>query len=333
MNRRYILIALAIVVPLALLVPSKIAASWRPAKVAVLSQTGVPTLVGLGAVSALRATPREVVLFSFESQNDTICDLQTQRVRPTKNEDVTADGSALWRLKGGNAPQLLVRSDATIERAYALSAEDAEELNAMMEEGFYTQSYSVTANAERVELAVGAHYYRWNTGSRVLERNTNCDMESSLENKAITRDGANIINAGLGQISALSTESGEFTRHTKVPKTNAEGAQISAFGTYSIYSPPISNAMKWRVLATADAHELWQFQISARDDVVTLSPDEKWLAIARGDRKIWEVRELPTGKIIRTLPLVPATNMGAFSPDGTTLYSVADGVLYRQRAR
>ena len=329
MNRRYILVALAVAVPLALFIPTKIAASWRPVKVAVLYKPGQPILVGLGAVSALRATPREIVFSDFES--GTICDLQTKQVRALKTEGVSASGSALWRFVGGSAPKILVRRDAT-ERTYALPTEDAEELNAMAR-GFDGSSYAVTANAERVELAVGAHYYRWNASSRALERSTNCDMESSLENKAITRDGASIINAGLSQISALSTESGEFTRHTKVPKTNAEGARVSAFGTYSLYSPDISNAMKWRVMATKDARELWQFQTSAKDDAVTMSPDEKWLAIARGDRKIWETRDLKTGQIIRTLPLVPATNIGAFSPDGATLYSVADGVLYRQRAR
>ena len=80
---------------------------------------------------------------------------------------------------------------------------------------------------------------------------------------------------------------------------------------------------------------LWKFDLPTIDTnvIIAFTPDEKTIAIARPDLRAWELRDIQTGQIIRTLPLVPATECAAFSPDGAALYCVAGGTLYRQRAR
>ena len=338
MNRRFILVALAVVVPLTLFVAARSAASWRPTKVALIDPPNSKgTRLGGPNVSFAVGASKRAIVFPRPNGNGDIArqifDLQTGKVRAAGKGGLVAGGGGEWEIKGGKTPQLVVRQNEVAERAYALPATDAAEL-AAMDAAFYQEAATVAANAERVELVVGAHYYRWNTASRVLERSTDCDMESELANRAIARDGQSILNAGLSQISRLSTRSGEFTRHSPLPKSSTENAYISAWGNYSVYDAGSGGATKWRVIDTASARELWNFELGNwQKDAVALAPDEKWLAIARDDRKIWELRDLQTGALIRTLPLVTGVRAGAFSPDGETLYSVADGVLYRQRAR
>ena len=336
MNRRRFLIALAVAVPIALFIPAKIAASWRPIKVAVIEPPNSNGSHPFGPTISFRvhASAREITFPTIKDDEtkSMLFDFETQKVRALKSEGVVAGSNGLWRLEKGKTPRLVVRQSAMSERSYPLPAADANEINAMPAD-LYQESADVAANDTRVEMAVGAHYYRWNTRSRVLERNTNCDMEDSLENQAITRDGASLVNAGLSKISALSTQTGEFTRHNKVPITGAEGAHISEFGSYALYEPPLSNAMTFHVIETANARELWQFKTNNMDDPIVASPDEKYLAIGRNNSKLWEIHDAKTGAIVRTLPMVEAVNSGAFSPDGATLYSVVGGVLYRQRAR
>ena len=333
MNRRVSLIALAAVVSAALFGAAKIAASWRPVKVALIEPPNPngSRLVGSEISFRTHASTREIIFPNFD-ENPKLFNLATGKVRALKAEGIVAGGNGSWHFEGGKSPRIVVRQNAIEERTYPLPTEDFDELNAMPAD-LYRDSANVAANAKRVEMVVGAHYYRWNTGTRALERDTNCDMESELANQAIARDGETLINAGLREVSALSTQTGEFTRHDKLPKMGAEGAHISAFGAYSIYAPPLSNAMTWHVVETANAREIWQFQTNNLDDPVTFSPDEKYIAIGRGDRKIWEIHNIKTGEILRTLSLVPGATSGAFSPDGATLYSVANGVLYKQRAR
>ena len=335
MNRRVFLVALA-VVPVAALIPLKIAASWRPVKVALIdppdpkgSRLGGPTIS-----FSTHASAREIVFPTLDIEKPKLFDLKTGQVRTLKEEGVIAGGNGFWRLEGGKAPRLIVRQNEMDERIYLLPSEDADEIKAMPA-GLYRDSANVTANATRVEFATGAHYYRWNTDSRELERDTDCDMESELGNQAISRDGESLINAGLRQISALSTQSGEWTRHDKVPHAGADGAYISAFGAYCVYEP-VTNSQNqvWSVLDTATARDLWNFTLDNWDgDAVTFSPDEKYLIIGRSDRRIWEFRDVKTGAIVKTLPMVPDATSAVFSPDCATLYSIANGVLYKQRAR
>ena len=63
------------------------------------------------------------------------------------------------------------------------------------------------------------------------------------------------------------------------------------------------------------------------------APDDKQLAVPKTKRHCWEIHDSKTGVLLHTLPMISGVYTGAFSPDGATLYSVANGVLYKQRAR
>lgn len=334
MNRRFFLLALAAIIPLIPLRLAQAAPGEQPIKIGLIDppKEDGPTLGG-PAISFRTYASESGLIFPTVDESK-FYDFETKTVRSLDAEGLVAGGNGEWRFVGGAVPYLAVRQGASVERPYAFPVEDFEELNAIPKD-WYQDSTIVAANAMRVEFAMGAHYYRWNTKSRALEMNVNCDMESGLDNKAISRDGQSIINAGLSEISVLSTQTGEFTRHDKVPHAGADGAHISAFGAYCVYEP-VTNSQEqiWSVLDTATAGELWNFTLDNwQKDTILFSPDEKYLAVGRGDRKIREIHDVKTGAIVRTLPMVSGANSGVFSPDGATLYSVASGVLYRQRAR
>lgn len=334
MNRRFFLIALAAIIPLIPLRLAQAAPDEQPVKIALIDPPKKDGPVLGGPTISFRTYASESGLVFPSVDENKFFDFKTKTVRSLGSEGIVAGGNGEWQFVGGAAPYLSVRQGASVERPYAFPAEDFEELNAIPKD-WYQDTAIVAANDERVEMVWSAHYYRWNTETRVLEMNVNCDMESGLDNKAIARDGESIINADLSEISALSTQTGEFTRHDKVPHAGADGAHISAFGAYCVYEP-VTNSQEpiWSVLDTATARELWTFTLDNwQEDTILFSPDEKYLVIGRGDHKIWEFHDAKTGEILRTLPLVSGANSGVFSPDGATLYSVAGGVLYRQRAR
>lgn len=333
MNRPFLLISLA-VVPLFSLGLATAAPNEQPVKIAVIDSPKKEGPILGGPSISFRTYASESGLAFPTVDESKFFDFETQKVRSIEGEGIVAGGNGEWHFVGGAAPYLSVRQGVSAERPYAFPAEDFEELNAMPQD-WYQDPAIVAANEERVEMAIGAHYYRWNVETRELERNISCDMADGLSNKAITRDGESIINAGLSEISVISTQTGEFTRHDKVPHAGADGAHISAFGAYCVYEP-VTNSQEqiWSVLDTATARDGWTFTLDNwRDDVVLFSPDEKYFVIGRGDRKIWEFHDAKTGEIARKLPMVADANSAAFSPDSATLYSIADGVLYRQSAR
>ncbi len=338
MNRRFLIALAAIVVPIPLRL-AHAAPDEQPVKVALIAPPNANGhhLAGPAISFGIRASEHEIIFPTINKADDLeskLFNFKTKTVRPLEAEGIVAGGNGEWHFVGGAAPYLAVRQGASAERPYAFPVEDFEELNAMPTD-LYQDSATVAANDERVEMVVGAHYYRWNVKTRALEMNVNCDMESGLENKSIARDGESIINADLSEISVLSTETGQFTRHDKVPHAGADGAHISAFGAYCVYEP-VTNSQEqiWSVLDTATAGELWKFTLDNwQKDVVLFSPDEKYLIIGRGDRQIWEFHDVKTGEILKTLPMVAGANYAAFAPDGEMLYSVANGVLYQQSAR
>ena len=333
---RHLFTALTFVLPLISLGTTKAALQDQPVKIGLIDPPKEDGIILGGPSISFRTYASESGLIFPTVDESKFFDFKTQTVRALEGEGIIAGGNGQWQFVGGVAPYLAVQQGVSVERPYAFPVEDVEELNAIPED-WYQDSTVVTANDERVEMVVGAHYYRWNTKTRELESNVNCDMESGLENQAISRDGKNIINAGLSEISALSTQTGEFVRHDKVPHADADGAHISAFGGYCIYEPETnSQEQNWSVLDTATARDVWTFTLDNWEtDAVLFSPDEKYLVIGRSNRKIWELHDIKTGEILRTLPMVVGADYAsaAFSPDGATLYSVADGVLYRQRAR
>ena len=331
MNRRRLLVALAVMVPLALFIPSKIAASWRPvmlARIAPPASSNNGTPAGSSACDDMRASTRAVVI----AHSGARFDLASRAVQPLFKTGVLANGDGEWRIEADGAPRLLVRKGQTPERAYPLPADYVPNSMVLPPPNF--NRARVIANETRVELLIGQNYFRWDAVVGQLERAFDV-TPNARENQAVTRDGEHIVSADLWQIQTLSTLTGEVVKRVTLSpaQTKNEAVYISNFGKYALYVPPDSNAMIWQVVETATARVLWTFKAANFYGTAIFSPDEKWLATTRGDRKNWEIRDARTGAILRTLPLVPGAQTGAFSPDGGALYSLADGTLYRQRAR
>ena len=89
----------------------------------------------------------------------------------------------------------------------------------------------------------------------------------------------------------------------------------------------------WNVHDAHSGRLLWQYQLEEHIRERAIAPDESVIALPFPAREQWEIRDLKSGEPLRTLPLVPALQSATFSPDARTLYSLAGGVLYRQRAR
>ena len=208
--------------------------------------------------------------------------------------------------------------------------------------------------AHRVEVVSQTRYYCWQSATRHLERAFQFDS-SPVASLALTRDSSSVVTMPLNQdgFNWISTQSGRLVRHVGlIPSAGRvkmfsygkfdlgdwdTGKRLSPFGSYALLlktaAPPASYRAFWCVADARTGRELWSFQRQAPHDVALFSPDETRLAIPQFDQHKWQICDIATGKLLLTLPLVPDTMSAIFSPDGATLYSVANGILYRQRAR
>lgn len=110
-----------------------------------------------------------------------------------------------------------------------------------------------------------------------------------------------------------------------------DGVELSPHGRYGMFNRRIEPT-KHEIVETATGKILWELNgPSSGFGLRAMSDDETTLIVAAG--KEWQVRSFATGEVLRRLPLVPGGTLAALSPDGATLYSVANGILYRQRAR
>ena len=327
MNRRYFLIALAVALPLALLVPAKIAASWRPVPLGVLPIVGAASQIPLVMASS------NAVIAGDNFSGTTWFDLPTRQSRSRQSyEGFTKDGVTTWKVTGA-PPQLeLLQNEGRI--AYALPLTSVRQIGSAGP-GFTQVAQSVG----RVELLTWNRYCRWNAQSRVLESDIGWGGGSLWADAAATRDGENIVAIGGGRIAFFSARNGRTTRRVPVAAAPAETyqpTQISSYGSYAIYETVTQRTPLRRadVLDSATGDRVWSFQkTNGTGDATVISRDERVLAQANSARKIWEIYDLKSGALQRTLPQVPGARIGAFSPDGATLYSVAGRKLYRQRAR
>ena len=332
MNRRRLFIVLTLALPLALGGAAKWITHWRPVALIRVAPSRPGTVSfgsGIGVSANLRASAREVVDLSSRQ----LFDLQSEQLRALGKEGLSFDGAALWRVVPDSKLHFAIRRGAGPERPCTLP-------NARFA---YIQGYPIElfggltrlyCNGSRVDLLIGNRLYRWTADARQQTRVLfGATGDTKWSGLALSRDGETVISAGDGHILARSTRTGLFTRRLAVPAWNGGPLVASTYGTYALYPRLTTQFVKWSVLSTLDARERWSFKTNTTEERVILAPDESRLAIARPARHIWEVRDLRSGAITQTLPLVPGAIAGAFSPDGATFYSVAEGVLYRQRAR
>lgn len=341
MNRRFILIALAIAVPVAVFIPMKIAASWRP--------VGVATVAGAQTNIAMTMRVSKRYLVASDANATNLFNLQNGDKTLLNYGGIAENGAWLANLRAPKHGQLEL-SLSNSEQTFAYPIPN---VTASSKAGFDANATAQTLSrqtlrieADRVEVVNFGAYYRWNRRSRKLERSIRLeDMSQNLagfrEEKiaAITRDGERVVALDSKGIAWRSTTSNQVTerfRFTSYRPSNrtSEQIQVSNYGAVALYNVYIggNNSAQWEVRSTANGRVLWKFTLSSPTSRAVFSPDEKWLALPVDALK-WEIRDAQSGAIIRTLPRVPDVRAAVSSPDGATLYSVANGVLYRQRAR
>ncbi len=323
MNRRRFLIAFAVFVPITPFVPAKIAASWRPVMVG--------KLLGKQTMASCDATSRFVIA---GGEVATLFDLKTGEVRLARNEGVIREKSGVWELKNGTPAQLIVRLNDGTQSNYSFPKSSH----------FYSMNINsgydlVSVSEHYVDLIFDAKFYRWKRDSHQFVR----QLQFKMDDFAWTfgQTGENIIYARrTTNIESVSTTTGHLERAistgTITGGKDFDDGKISAFGNYIAlreYSESSDTPIKWIVASSRSGQGGWGFNESQGYSFISFSPDETLLAVPSLEGEHCEIHDLRNGHILRELPLIPNTNAAAFSPDGATLYSVAGGVLYRQRAR
>ena len=344
MNRRLIWFGLAAVAVVGLFVASKSVASWRPVKMADLPAAQSPFFPPI-----VRASSRAVVAGNNPYQ---IVDLQTGKSKPLGKAAPIEGGEgtlAFFDAFSGTTYKgmsLQLRAADGSKRAFLVRGISWQSVDSPPEvEAVSIRSLHVAPQNNRVELLyLDSIYFRWNWTTHKRERETRLECADfgreedvsmpslSRTTAAISRDGERVVSAGFGGISVNSTQTGKVTR--KMPQPRAQWVRLSPYGAYAIYNGgPGFKPNVWRVIETKSGRVSWTFEAAPSADIPIFTTDEKQVALRLNASKIWQIRDLTTGQILRTLPLLPGTQTGAFAPDGATLYSIAGNVLYRQRAR
>ena len=350
MTRRRLLIALAVAVPLAIFIAANWATRWRPVKIGAL-----PAMPRLGLPTTLRASNRYLIAGATSSDNYTLFDLQTQTQRRIRNQTLLEDGDLLLQLRASSrvgaavAPgnvQLVMSGDGPA-RVYVLRGFS---MSGTLKSGFSAETMSrstvrVSPDLDRVELVFSDTYYRWSQTSRAPQRKAylidfspiNGFVEESVA--AIARDGESVVSLNSRAIEWRSTRDGRVLksialRGFRASNQTSEQIGISNFGALALYNLPVGgiNSTRWEVRDAQNGRVKWKFKLPFLNNRAVFSPDEKWLALP-SDGLHWDIRDAQTGVLARQLPRLPNVSGAAFAPDNSTLYSVANGVLYRQRAR
>ncbi len=343
MNRRRFLVALGIVALLVMFIGAKIIVFKRPYVVGKMLPTPFVARASRASGPEVRASQNFVIARNI-AWGDTLFDLKTGTRRLAYGEtlvahgDLVAQGDWLWEVLSQRPPRLQLTDSTGATRSYDLPVEATEELT-----DSYFQEVRVVLARNCVELMLFDHnagrFCRWNQSSGVLE----LDVRSAFSEagyRALARDGQTVVAAGFHQLYHISTRTGRITR--RVPfagfTTSDQGSnnlprELSPFGSYALYRAETVGAPQQNLLLdTKTGRTLWSFT-NAPQVVAVFAADESRIAVPVPARKIWEVRALPAGNVLFTLPLLPDVQTGAFSPDNATFYSIAGNTLYRQRAR
>lgn len=195
--------------------------------------------------------------------------------------------------------------------------------------GLSVSAFVVAPERNCVQLLLGSRYYQWNLQSHQLEREFQVPIiyEAFC---AFSRDGKTLVQAGRFATATFSTRTGRTLSYLpKSPNPKPPRISTTAISAYSSYI--ISN--NFGVAQTRTGHVLWQFDPMLISATPVFSPDETLTALRLSEKGRWEIRDTKTGHLIRTLSLMSGVSDGAFSPDNFTFYSVADGIIYRQRVR
>ena len=214
MNRRRFLIAFAIAVPIAVFVAAKIAASWRPV---VVGQLDVPHLrVPMTTRVSSRYLVASDALFTHRF------DLQNGDNIPLIYGGIAENEAWLATLRAPKYGQL----ELSLRNGEQTSAYPIPNVTAFSKAGSNANTtahllarQTLRIEPNRVELVFLNTYYRWNRGSRKLERSTALEditqnISGFVEEKimAISRDGERVVTLNSKSIEWRSTSSSQVTQ-------------------------------------------------------------------------------------------------------------------------
>ena len=332
MNRRRLLVALAVLLLLAIFGAAKIAASWRPVAVVRLFPAGTSGFWTPLAVSSRYVSAGENALFDLNT-GERVARARVFDYRGTFVGETLEPTGGLWSLPQSGAPRVQLRDgarrfDLPLPRALLL-----DDLRNYLLRAPHQASQGATWRAQgRFDLLGEGVYLRWRAGR--LERDLSY-LVADDGPATLTRDGETIVIAGSSGFSFLSARTGKLQRRVVFTKFKPYGwVEISPYGSHALYDVTGSGGLqsRWRVVEAQSGRVAWEFVAHSHNRALFV-PDADAVAVPVSARKQWEIRALSDGHLIRTLALVPGEPAAAFSPDGKTLYALADGVLYRQRAR
>ncbi len=323
MNRRLI-VTFAVLLPLAIFGAAKWASkeqeSWRPVAIGEVKQADTISV----------ASNRYLSVYSNATGADTLFDLETGAQRVMNSEDVLPVGDWKWKLVLGRKVQIqLSRANGTA-KFYNCPNFEADGMKPN-----FPDWVRVSPENNRFEALLVNRYYCWELNSRRLKHNTPMAFAGGAV-APFGSDGKTLVTGADNAVSFVSTRSGSVVRRVPfVALKNHQVAQFSDFGTYALCQADnsIAGTAPIFVVETQTGRVLWKFNIEDWWSMMLFSPDEKLLVLPRIDRSVWRICSAQNGQLLRTLPLPKSATGGAFSPDNSTLYSIANGVLYRQRAR
>ena len=312
MNHKNWLISLAVLLPIILFGAAKWATRWRPN--------------AIGRVD--RASSINGASNRYLNVNGILLDLKTGAQSDIPGPNGVC-GDWIWSVETRGRPHLTLLKENT-SLTYSIPRL-SNSRNSGLSDWTFVVATIVAPERNCVQLLLGNRYYQWNLQSRQLEHEFQMPIICQPF-CAFSRDGKTLIQAGRYAVATFSTRTGRtLTYRPGNPNLKFGMATfgISAHGSYLMADNPSGD---WDVEEARTGRVLWQL---SRDGVPVFSPDETLMALPLEDKGLWEIHETKTGHLIRTLIFVPGTQdyAGAFSPDNSTLYSVANGVLCRQRAR
>ena len=324
-------VALFVVIPLVLAVGAWISArrgpafgaEWQPVKIASFNAKRMPD-ASLGTIGVGR---------DYVVSESYIYNLKTNSGRSWRRGGLTSEGTAVWEIidnPKGN-PLLEVRDDAGTAR-YDLP--DSYEFD-MTLSGW--SGAGVDTRDGEIGLVTDRNFYRWKKHRpaplKVVNFSRTGDGRASL-----SRDWSRVTCANHYAILIHSASDGRrLQRIDSELFENADYLNLISYGDTALYSDPEQTVpgktFHLNVLDARNARVLWDFDLENDADHPAFDTESNLIALPLPSRGLWQLRRLDNGAPLRTLPLVEGTGAASFSPDGALLYSLANGVLYRQRAR
>ncbi len=316
-------------------------ASWRPVEVARFAVKGA---VAQPSASDHAVAQRIAVQPAF---NNTFCALFDTRTGKVQNfnfkgsQPLGIQNGFFWHQQDGmrsDVPFLLkVLGENKEEKSFTYRFPSFVEVS--------NQSLRILPEQNRVILLDWKGIYTWNFADQRFQGGVEIGggVEGGSEMvrgspSALSRDGRTFVFVDTQMANRVIFQTGDTSTGKITKKTLQSGSLISEYvalspyGRCALINQP-TNKNSCQVVETAIGKSLWSFILLPLNSW-TISDDEKTIFIHQGQS--WQVRDLQTGALSRVLPSAPDAPLSplpALSPDGRALYSVANGVLYRQRAR